>query len=281
MHGSRRPPAARLPLGLVFVLAAAMAVGGCAATVPPAGGGGGSGAGGARPESLTGRTFLSEQVTEGGEPRPLVEGTRIEIGFSDDGRLRATAGCNTLSGAVEVQARRIVVGELASTRIGCPPERHDQDRWLAGVLTADPVYELRGTRLVLESGDTAIRLVDRTAGSPNRPLVGTEWRLESLVDGEAVSSLPPGTGATLLFGDGSLSLQVVDCNRGTADVVIARLAVEVGVLSMTERACAPDPSAVELAVVGVLQGIVGYRIDGDVLTLRHPSGIGLVLRAIA
>jgi heat shock protein HslJ len=277
MHGSRRPPAARLPLGLVFVLAAAMAVGGCVATVPPAGGGGG--AGDARPESLAGRTFLSGQITEGGEPRPLVEGTRIEIGFSDDGRLRATAGCNTLSGPVEVQARRIVVGELSSTRIGCPPERHEQDRWLAEVLTADPAYELRGTRLLLESGDTAIRLVDRTAESPDRPLVGTEWRLESLVDGESVSSLPPGTGATLLFGGESLSVQVVDCNSGTADVVIANLAVEVGGLSMTERACAPDPSAVELAVVDVLQGIVGYRIDGDVLTLRHPSGNGLVLRA--
>jgi heat shock protein HslJ len=278
MHGSRRPPAARLPLGLVFVLAAAVAVGGCVGAVPPGGGGGG---GDARPESLAGRTFLSEQVTEGGEPRPLVEDTRIEIGFSEDGRLRATAGCNTLSGAVEVRAGRIVVGELASTRIGCPPERHDQDRWLAEVLTADPGYDLRGTRLLLESGDTAIRLVDSTAGSPSRPLVGTEWRLESLVDGEAVSSLPPGTGATLLFGDDSLSVQVVDCNRGTADVVIANLAVEVGVLSMTERACAPDPSAVELAVVDVLQGIVGYRIDGDVLTLRHPSGNGLVLRAAA
>jgi heat shock protein HslJ len=264
----------RLPLA--FVLAAVVAVGGCVANVPPTGGG----AAGDRPAPLTGRTFVSESVTEHGEPRPLVEGTHIEIGFSDDGRLRATAGCNTLSGAVEIRARRIVVGELASTRIGCAPERHEQDRWLAAVLTADPSYVVRGTRLLLETGGTAIRLVDRTAGHPDRPLVGTEWRLESLVDGESVSSLPPGTGATLRFGDDSLSLQVVDCNQGTAGVVIANLAIEVGALSMTERACAPDPSAVETAVVTVLQGIVGYRIEGDVLTLRRPSGEGLVLRAV-
>lgn len=275
MHGFRRRRAMRLPLA--FLLTTAVALGGCVA-IPPAGGGGGDGGDGP-PGPLAGRTFVSESVTEGGEPRPLVEGTRIEIGFTADGRLRATAGCNTLSGAVDVRARRIVVGELASTRIGCPPERHEQDRWLVAVLTADPAYVLRGTRLLLETGATAIHLVDRAAGPSDRPLVGTEWQLESLVDGESASPLPPGTGATLVFGDGSLSLQVVDCNRGTADVLIARIAIEVGVLSMTARACAPDPAAVELAVVDVLQGVVGYRIEGDVLTLWGPSGDGLAWRA--
>ena len=267
----------RVPLA--FVLAAVVAVGGCVANVPPTGGIGDGGAGGSRPAPLAGRTFVSESVTADGEPRPLVEGTHIEIGFSDDGRMRATASCNTLSGAIEVRASRIVVGELSSTRIGCSPERHEQDRWLAAVLSADPAYVVRGTRLLLETGGTAIRLVDRTARHPDRPLVGTEWRLESVLDGETVSSLPPGTGATLRFGDDALSLQVVDCNRGTAGVVIANLAIEVGVLSMTERACAPDPSAVEFAVVDVLQGIVGYRIDGGVLTLWRPAGEGLLLRA--
>src|SRR5690606_31306221 len=47
--------------------------------------------------SLDGRTFLSTAVVEDGQPRPLVPGTQIRLGFHD-GRIAASAGCNTLRG---------------------------------------------------------------------------------------------------------------------------------------------------------------------------------------
>lgn len=280
----------RLLRRLALGVAAVVAVGGCAG-VPPSNGPGAAEPAGAEPAeaaepaaepgSLVGRTFLSESVTEDGEPRPPVEGTRIEIAFSAGGRLRATAGCNVLSGAVVVRPDRLVVGELSSTRMACASERHEQDRWLAGVLAADPDHVLRGTRLLLTSGGSEIRLVDRAASHPDHPLAGTDWRLESLLDGDTVAPLPPGTGATLVFADDSLALEVVDCNRGTGDVAVSGATIEVGPLAMSARACPPDPSAVEHAVVTVLHGAIGYVIAGDTLTLRHPSGRGLVLRAPA
>jgi heat shock protein HslJ len=225
------------------------------------------------------RTFASTAVAEGGSPRPLVPGTRITLSVTSGGHLQASAGCNTLSAPVQVRRHRLVVGPLSSTDMGCARERHDQDEWLAGILAADPSYVLRGTRLLLTSGATEIRLAEVPATGPDRPLVGTEWHLESLLDGDVSSPLPPDTGATLSFTESSVSVQVVDCNRGTGDVVIASLALSVGSLAMTERACLPDPSAVEHAVVTVLRGTVGYAVDGDTLTLRQPSGPGLALRA--
>lgn len=89
-------------------------------------------------EALLGRTFVSESVTEGGEPRPLVEGTQVRLRFHEDERLTAHAGCNSLGAAVQVTADRLMVADLSTTEIGCQPELHEQDRWLSDLLAAGP-----------------------------------------------------------------------------------------------------------------------------------------------
>jgi heat shock protein HslJ len=270
----RAPVAGRSAAGVLVLVVLLAAAAGCAAPLAP-----GSPSTPGSPPSSVDRTFASTAVAEAGSPRPLVPGTRITLSVTSGGQLQASAGCNTLSGPVQVRRHRLVVGPLSSTDMGCARELHDQDEWLAGILAADPSYVLRGTRLLLTSGTTEIRLAEVPATGPDRPLVGTEWHLESLLDGDVVSPLPPGTGATLSFTESSVSVQVVDCNRGTGDVSIAPLTLEIGSLALTERACLPDPSAVEHAVVTALRGTVGYAVDGDALTLRQPAGAGLALRA--
>jgi heat shock protein HslJ len=277
MHGFRGPRVARLSLGLV--LAAVSIVAGCTGGIPGAGGGGGgAGGGGGGGGSLTGRTFLSESVTDHGRPRPLVPGSRIRLGFTENGYVSASAGCNIFSGPVRVERGRLAVGDLSSTDMACTPELGAQDEWLAGVLAADPAYALRGPRLRLAVGATVIRLLDGEVAEPDRPLEGPSWRLESIVEGDAVSSVPGGAGATLVFADGRVHVRVDDCNQGSGDVVIGDSTIIVGPLQMTERACAPDPAAVEAAVTGVLAGRIAYAIDADLLTLTHPGGRGLMLR---
>jgi heat shock protein HslJ len=281
MHGFRGPRVARLSLGLV--LAAASIVAGCAGGIPGSGGGGGAGGGGAGGGggggSLTGRTFLSESVTEHGRPRPLVDGTRIRLGFTENGYVTASAGCNILSGPVRVERDRLVVGDLSSTDMACSPELGAQDEWLAGVLAADPAHVVAGPRLRLAADGTVIRLVDREVAEPDRPLEGPTWQLEGIVDGDAVSSVPAGAGATLVFGDGQVLVQVENCNQGGGDVVIGETTIAVGPLRMTRRACEQGPTEVEAAVTGVLAGDVAYSIDADRLMLTNPGGQGLVLRA--
>jgi heat shock protein HslJ len=208
-----------------------------------------------------------------------VEGTRVELSFSENGYVTASAGCNILSGPVEVEQGRIMVGDLTSTEMACSTELEAQDEWLARVLAADPAYVLHDSRLQLETDGAVVRLVDREVAEPDRPLEGTVWQLDGIVDGDAVSSVPPGSGATLVFGDGTVQIRVENCNQGSGDVEIGESEIEVGVLRMTLRACEQDPAEVEAAVTGVLDGRIGYEIDADVLTLTHPSGPGLMLRA--
>ncbi len=73
---------------------------------------------------LDGRTFLSTSVADSGADRPIVPGTRIQLGFQA-GRLTASAGCNTMGGryAADAAALRLIdtaVREMAVPRSATP-----------------------------------------------------------------------------------------------------------------------------------------------------------------
>ena len=185
-----------------------------------------------------------------------------------------------MDGEVGIEPDRLVLDQLAVTEMGCDPaERHTQDEWLAGVLSAGPTYTLDGDALRLESGTTIIELTDREAADPDRPLETTQWQLDGIVDGDAVSSVPAGAGATLQFEDGQVRFAIEGCNQGGGDVTIADTTIEIGQMTTTLMGCASPAADVEAAVTSVLAGEITYAVEAGNLTLTHPSGRGLVLRA--
>lgn len=231
---------------------------------------------------LAGRTFLSDVVTEDGQPRELVAGTRIDLTFHDDGRLTANAGCNTMGATTTITADRIEVGDgLSITEMGCEPARHDQDAWLVDLLAAGPTYALDGERLTLTAGTATIELVDREVADPDRPLEGTTWTLDGLVDGDAVGTVPGDVAATVTFADGTVTIEGTGCNGGGGSYTLDEAAHEVTVpaLAWTRMACEGPAASIEAALGAVLQGAVAYEIEAATLTLSHPSGKGLTLRA--
>jgi len=176
---------------------------------------------------------------------------------------------------------RLVVGELEMTAIGCEPALADQDEWLAGLLVDDPAYALDGDTLRLTSGTTEVELSDREVADPDRPLEGTEWQLDGLVDGDVVGSVPAGTGATVTFSGGRVDFSIDGCNSGGGPATIGEGTIDVGDLVSTRIGCTSPIAEVEAAVTGVLDGQIDYAIDAATLTLTDPSGQGqgLVLRA--
>lgn len=242
-------------------------------------GGGATGGDGGRGSeaALAGRTFLSQQVTVGGAPHDLVEGTQIRLQF-DAAELGASAGCNHLSGAVDIRDERLVVGPMGGTEMGCPPELHAQDEWLMSFLTTGPAYRLDGDRLTLESGDTVIELLDREVADPDRPIEGTVWEFNGIIDGDAVSSPP--SPATVLFSDGRVEVTIPNCNSGSGPAEVRDDGtIEIGEIVRTLIGCPEAEARTEGAIFGVLQGEITYEIHAGSLTLRHPSGAGLMLRA--
>jgi heat shock protein HslJ len=227
-----------------------------------------------------GRTFLSTSVTENGRPRPLVEGTRIRLTFSDDHHLGAQAGCNSMGGPAEISDQHLVVGDLATTEMGCDPARHAQDDWLAGFLTSRPSWQLGGSSLTLEQGSTRIELADREVADPDRPLQGTRWVVEEIVDGSTASSVPAGAEAYIVLKNDGFTGST-GCNQmsGASAVDPAARTITFSDVITTKIACDDDRMRLERAVLAVLDGKVAYSIEADRLRLDHPGGNGLGLRA--
>lgn len=228
-----------------------------------------------------GRDFLSTGVTEKGQSRPLVAGTRIRLSFTDDGRIMAGAGCNSMGGQAEVRDGRLVVADLATTEMGCDPDRHAQDEWLARFLTSKPKVELSGSELTLSGDSTEVRLRDREVADPDRPLRGTRWMVDTVIDGETASSVPEGADANIILGNDDDFGGSTGCNQmgGTAVVDEAAGTVAFRDVFATKIACDDDKMALEEAVLSVLDGEVTYTIKADRLTLSHPNGKGLGLHA--
>lgn len=240
----------------------------------------GSLAGSGGTTDLRGRTFLSTGVTENGQPKSLVQGTRILLNFSADGtKIGANAGCNHMGGDARVDNGRLFVGDMASTMMGCDGGRNEQDAWVAKLLMDKPTIQLTGAELVIKSATAEVRLVDRKVADPDRPLAGTLWTVESLIDGQVASSIPLGAVAHFTINpDGALRGNT-GCNQMGGTVVVTSTTLRFSGVFTTKMACEPDRMRLEQAVLDVLRDDVSYTIDADVLRLRHTSGKGLDLRA--
>jgi heat shock protein HslJ len=236
----------------LLVLAIALAhLGACAGAVQP---------------SLDGRDFVLVRWTVDGADEGLVPGTTLRISFAD-GALSAHAGCNTMGGSYSLREGRLIVTDLFTTEMGCPADLHRQDERIAELLTGHPAITLDGDTLVLDGGAIVASLRLRQAVEPDLPLIGTDWQLTSIIEGDAVSSLPAGITSTLrLAADGSLAVEP-GCNSGGGTFSFSDDTLQVGPLALTRMACPGDGDRVEAAVMAVLQGEVGYSIESGTLTI--------------
>jgi len=222
-------------------------------------------------DELDGRQFTATDVTG----YDLVAGTEIVTTF-EDGRLSVNAGCNTLSSAYTFDDGTLAwTGEPMATQMACPDDLMAQDSWLTGFFVAGADATLDGQTLTLTYEDFTMTL-EQVADAP---LVGTSWTLDSTIANDAVSSIPTGTKApTLAISDDGSAQVFTGCNTGSTTVEIAADTLTVAPMALTRMACEDDAMALENQVTTVLDGEVGFTIEGDALTIRNGDS-GLVYRA--
>ena len=250
-------------VALALTLTASIALTACAAASAP---------------QLAGKEYVAAKVTDGGQDRPLVPGTRLRLNFSASD-IGASAGCNHMGGTYRIDGGRLTVGDLATTDMGCDPDLMAQDQWLSQLLGTGPAISLVVNDLVLEAGSVRITFVDREVAEPDAKLVGPTWTVESIITGDAVSSVPAEPVATLVFKeDGTVEVNA-GCNRGSGTWALVSGGIEVGPLMLTKMACQKDGAELESAVLGVLEaGTIGAQIDSSLMTLTAGNQ-GLMLRA--
>lgn len=228
-------------------------------------------------EALDGRSYVSQSV----EGRELVAGTTLTLSF-DDGTLSANAGCNTMNGPYEVDEGRLRWTETpAATMMGCDEDRMVQDQQIVQLLKGGVDATLDGDELTLATPNVTIVLLDQRQAEPDQPLVGTMWTLDSIIEGDTVSSVPADAEpATLTISDDGQAQVFAGCNRGggTATVGQDGSSVEFGPIALTRMACEGSAAEVEAAVTAVLDGTVEVVLEGGSLTLTNGDQ-GLVFTA--
>ena len=241
-------------------------------------------------QNLDGREFWSTSVVQAGAELPFVEGTRISVRF-DDGRIGASAGCNSMGGTYSISDGQLAVQDLAMTEIGCDPERHRQDEFVAGLLTLSPTVTVDGDTLTLSSGDLTVTLLDRSVADPDRSITGTRWVVTGFIQGEVATSMAVSVDGWIEFPDASTMSGFDGCSEFSGNVEVADGSVGGpvegdGEIQFGSWETAPAPT-VECefqdyadAVNALFDtGDATYTITGPNLTIVNSDGNGVTLRA--
>jgi heat shock protein HslJ len=159
----------------------------------------------------------------------------------------------------------------------------DQDSWLADLLTSEPTLSQDGDTLTITNGKTVLVLSDEQVAVPDASLTGSRWNLDSIVHGDAVSSVPEGVTSTVRFFDDGRFTLASGCNTITGRYTVEDDVLRFSHTGTTLMSCNGPEGDVETDVMDVLGGDVRYSIDGTRLavtseTAKDDSATGLTYR---
>jgi heat shock protein HslJ len=220
---------------------------------------------------LDGNTYLVIEV----QGHDLVKGSEVTLRF-DAGSLGIGAGCNSMSGGYTITDGKLVVGAMMSTEMACQEPLMAQDQWISAFVNGAAIT-LEGDTLTLGKDGVTVTATDKKVAKPDLPVEGTVWMVEGLVGNQAVSSMPSGVEASLVFADGKVAVDA-GCNKGSGAAAIGDTTITFGPIATTKMFCEGAAGEVEQRVLGVLTDEVAYTVDSDALQLRGAGG-GLDLRA--
>lgn len=192
--------------------------------------------------------------------------------------IAGTSACNQYGGRIQLTGDGIRIDELGGTEMGCAPEAVmtlEQD-YLAALGRVRAI-EVIDEKLALRGPGVDLRY-DRQEQPPVAELVDTAWTLETLFVGD-VASPPGGEPATLeLRADGTLSGST-GCRTFTGRWVEFGAQINAPEMRMGETECPDELWEQDSHVVSVIGDGFVPSIEGDLLTLLDPGGVGLVYRA--
>jgi heat shock protein HslJ len=250
-------------LALVALIAVLLL--GCASTPSESGVG---------PVDLTGDWQLSSGTVDGA-PFPVADDWPITLsvkGLDIGGR----SPCNHYGGEVVVDAEGSRLELTSMTAMACEEPVMAAEAAFVAALPRIRGATRVGDRLTLLGPGVELAF-DRLEPPPVAEIVGTDWVLESLVKGDAVSSVEGAPATLRLEPDGTFS-GAIGCRTFSGRWVQANGAITPTDLGMDQTECPQALAAQDSHVVTVLEGFRA-NVDGQTLTLTATGGDGLIYRA--
>lgn len=217
--------------------------------------------------------------TADGTDLSLLDSHPITIVATDDG-IGGTAACNSYGGTAVIDGDSITLDTLFQTEMACMPDETMalESAYLAALSRVDTIA-VDGTTLTL-TGEGVTLTFEAQEPPADADLENTAWTLDSIIDGDSVSSTMMGVGSepTMTIVEGTITGST-GCNTFNGTVTVGDDALEIGPLATTRMGCEDGLMAQETAVLAVLSGNPAFTIEGPSLTLTLPDGRGLVYRA--
>jgi heat shock protein HslJ len=201
---------------------------------------------------------------------------RITLNFTDD-EVGGQA-CNHYGGTFQLtDDGGISFSAMSMTEMACADPMMSAEAAYHAALAAVDRASRSGDELTL-SGDGAELVFELLPEVPDAALEDTQWSLESMIHGDAVSSVA-GEPTLRLNADGTLSGST-GCREFSGEYAVSGDQVVATMLHTTDQACTPDLQDQDAFVLEVLGDGFTVAIDGDRLTLGKPNGSGLDYRAV-
>jgi heat shock protein HslJ len=239
---------------IVFLSICAVILAACASPASQTGGG-----------DLTGKIWALTELTG----KPPVAGTGISAGFSADGKVSGSAGCNRYTGTYTTSGNSITFSSpMATTMMMCDAPVMEQESAYLKALGEAKTYAVKGDQLTLTGANNTSLVVYK---AQTQDLAGTSWEAGNFNNGkQAVVGVITDTTLTADFGKDGILSGKSGCNTYTGNYKTNGNQITIGPLASTMMAC-DQPTGVmeqEAQYLAALQSAATYQIEGNVLELR-------------
>ena len=209
-----------------------------------------------------------------GAPLALLDSHPVTLRV-DDGEVNGTAACNSYFGTL-VDGPLLFDG-FGVTEMGCdPPEAMDLEFAFLQALGRTSTATASGDELTLTGDGVELRF-SVVPPTPDAALTGTTWMLDTIIDGDAASSILAGTTPELRLDD---ELSLFDgCNTIGGGYEVDGDTLRIGALRSTARGCEDGVMRQAAMISAVLGSDPSISISGDRLTLTGADSLGLSFRA--
>jgi heat shock protein HslJ len=262
LRPGRRPAHARSMARAVLLLTVLL-LAGCAAA---------SGGGSPVPDVVGEWELVSG--TSAGSPLPQPDGARAMLTF-DGADATGQSFCNHYGSTYSLDGEALRFDGIGGTEMACEPEIMAAETAYVTALAAVTTAARDGDDLLLTGDDVELRFRP-VAPAPTSELVGTDWVLETLVDGEVARSVM-GRSTLRLEDDGTFTATTA-CTTLTGRWQPTGDRIQFPEASGESRDCAPELRAQDEHELAALGSGFQATIEEDQLTALGDDGRGLVYR---
>jgi heat shock protein HslJ len=204
----------------------------------------------------------------------IFDGHRVTLTIRG-GEVGGTSACNQYGGTIAFSGNAVRIGEIGGTEMACEPDVMATESAYATALMAVTRWGRDGDQLRF-TGDGVDLRFELLPPVPDEEMVGTTWVLESLIQGEAASSVQ-GEAFLMFTADGTFS-GMTGCREIRGNYVVNGDVIDFVDLA-AEGDCPPERQAQDRLVIEVLEGGFSASVDGGSLTLTDNAGQGLTYQA--